>query len=142
MTFNNIEEAQAFLKSRINASLPLKPADAGVPSNQGAAAPQLAPPPAPAIVPPAAQEGVAVAPKKPGRPKKVDAAPEQPAAGGTPTLTEADVRAALMKVNDKFGTDGLAKVSEVIKPFGVARIGELKPEVYTQVIEAATKAIA
>jgi hypothetical protein len=97
--------------------------------------------------------------KKPGRPKKADAPVTPPAgavAGTTPpaaspagpatpaasAITEAEVRAELMKVNDKFGADGLGKVAEVLQPFGVTHIRDLKPEQFAQVIEAARKAAA
>ncbi|MDP3939787.1 MAG: hypothetical protein Q8R92_16845 [Deltaproteobacteria bacterium] len=133
LTFNTIEEALVFLQPKINATAPVSAGpDKGSPSVEGDKDKVLTSMPA-AVAP----ITPAPAPKnKPGRPRKPAAA----AAAAGPT--EADVRAALMKVNDKFGASGLAKVAEVIKPFGVTRVGELKPVQYLEVIAAADGALA
>jgi hypothetical protein len=140
LEFVTFEDLQAFLQHGISANQ--KPAAQESQSPRKAvesAAPA-------AVVPPVD------APKKPGRPRKAVAVPDRVAAtplpGATPAplnplaLTEGDVRAALMKVNEKHGANGLAKVAEVLAPFAVQRIGELKPEQYSQVIDAAVKVAA
>lgn len=133
LTFPTLEEAIAFLNS---------------PKSVAPAAP-AAEPKGPASTPPVGAE----APRRPGRPKKAEAPPpaaapaqevkvaEPPvsAASAPANISEADVRAALMKVNDKHGKNGLAKVGDVLKPFGVTHIRDLKPEQYVQVIAAAEK---
>jgi len=109
------------------------------------AAPANNPDPAPAVTvgSPAGAGTDVAAPRKPGRPRKAAEAPTEPAAAPADAkLTEGDVRAALMKVNERHGADGLKVTGEVLKPFGVARISELKLEQYQAVIDAANKAAA
>jgi len=130
-TFDSIEAATEFMLNKAAAPAAAQSApEVKVDSDGIAPEPVAAAPEAPA-------------PKKRGRKPKTSApdadapAAAAPAAevAAAPTITE--VRAALMKVNDKFGQDGLAKVAELIAPFGVQKINELKPEQFPNVIAAA-----
>lgn len=79
--------------------------------------------------------------KKPGpKPKKTEGGETPPAPA--PKLTDADVRKHLMAVAEKFGENGLAKVAEILQPFGVQRITDLKPEQYAEVMKAADAVVA
>lgn len=144
-TFATVEEAAKFLSTfnaapasgDLTASTATKPAEQPGVAPQPAApasAPQAPAAPAPAA-PPAAEPPVEK--KKPGRPPK-----PAPAAEGQKPLTSDDVRGALMKVNGAYGAEGLSKVAEVIKPFGVTHIKDLKPEQFADVIKAAEAAVA
>lgn len=132
-TFDNIEAAQAFLAGKI-AGTPTAPVAV-------AAAPAAAPTPAPA----AEQKPE----KKKGAAKNATPPAPEPAPAPTPTpateptaLTPEHVRAALLKVSDKFGADGFSKVAEVLAPFGIQKVKDIKPEQYAEVVAAAEKLAA
>ena len=58
---------------------------------------------------------------------------EAPAVKDGRPIDEADVRAAITAVNDKFG---LVPARKVLTQFGVKRIPELKPEQYADFVKA------
>ena len=133
-SFESIDAAQAFL---------VKCGAAGAVNTPALLPEPSATPPTPA--------GEAAAPvaekKKPGRPaKKSEVEPLGAAISAanpqTPKLTDADVRKHLMGVAEKFGEGGLAKVAEILQPFGVQRITDLRPEQYAEVIKAADAVVA
>lgn len=136
-SFESIDAAQAFL---------VKCGAVGAVTTPAALPAETVAPQAPAALP-AGDTTPAAAPaqtekKKPGpKPKKTEGGetPQTPAAA---KITDADVRKHLMGVAEKFGEGGLAKVAEILQPFGVQRITDLKPEQYAEVIKAADAVVA
>lgn len=150
-TFDNIEAAQAFLAGKIG----------GAPTQ-----PVVVPPAASTAPAPAPEVAAAATTKGKGKGKKTESvAPE--VAGSVPTgasnseptvsaatesaptpaaeptaLTPEHVRAALLKVSDKFGAEGFSKVAEVLAPFGIQKVKDIKPEQYAEVVAAAEKLAA
>ncbi len=153
LTFDSIEEAQEFLASKIKikTNIEIKPTPPAVVEAMLAAAKaeanaDSAQCPPPAGIPPAPVAATAKRGRKPSKPSAPQAPAQEPAlppdgSAAGKALTTDDVRAALMKVNDKFGENGLAKVAELLAPFGVQKINELKPEQFPNVIGAAEAAL-
>lgn len=153
-TFDNIDEAQAFLAGKIAGS-PTQPVVVATPAIRPAD-----PIPAPVT---ATEVAAAATTKGKGKGKKTEsvapdaevastansvaAAPAAPESAPTPAaeptaLTPEHVRAALLKVSDKFGAEGFSKVAEVLAPFGIQKVKDIKPEQYAEVVAAAEKLAA
>lgn len=129
--FATIQEAQEFIAGKINAA---PAAQVSQPARPDSPANHIASEPAAEAAP------VAEKPKR-GRPKAAQAPAPADTQSAAPQaaapLDQTAVRAELMKVNDKFGADGLGKVAELLQPFGVQKIADLKPEQFPQVVAAA-----
>jgi hypothetical protein len=172
LVFDSLDEIHSFLKQINVAAVPAVDAGGGVTANANSAgAPSTAPAAAPeqgqprrgrprkaeAAAPSSAGTSTAEPPAAPpaSAPEQQPAAPVTSAAQpATPSAapaaadpskpaTEADVRAVLMKVNEKYGNGGLAKVSDIVtRVGGVPSIKMLKPEQYAAVIAEAEKELA
>lgn len=131
LQFANIEEAQAFLAGKVNAAPAAAPVQTPAPT-----------PPAEGTQAPAADKtggaaaGAAGTGRKPGKPKKETTTGDQ----ATPTH-EATID-VLTKVSEKFGKDGFAKVADILAPFGVQKVKDIKPEQRAEVIKAAEAVLA
>lgn len=69
--------------------------------------------------------------------------PTTSALGAIPEVVTAEsLRALFNKVNDKYGAEGLQKVTSIVEQFHCLRISELKPEQYAAAAAACEAALA
>lgn len=148
LTFDSIEKAQEFLQSKINVAAPAGPAPV-IPVQKAepdpAATPNPATPAAESAKSTGTENAAGAGKGKGGKGKEAPAPAPAPAvepAIPVDPLKETDVREKLMAVNNKFGENGLSKVADLLAPFGVQKIGDLKPEQYAEVVKAADAVLA